>query len=452
MLITELLLGGDLTACMDAGRQSIPAAPEVSQKPAGKPEQPKSTLKLLRADTVKIEPIRWIWPGFLASGKLHILGGAPGVGKSTVAVMFAAHVTTGAGWPDGHVSTPGSVIAWSGEDDPADTLVPRLIAAGADLRKIHFIERVAVEGAGNRPFLPAIDLPLLEEQIKAIGGAKLLIVDPIVSAITGDSHKNSEVRQSLQPLADLAVKHGIAVLGITHFSKNSSGREPHERITGSIAFTAFARIVLICSKQRDDDERIFCRAKSNIGLDEGGWKYSLAQKVLPCHSELVASGVQWGGRVEGSAREILAAAEAPDRDADNVGDAIAAATKFLLDVLGDGEEISAESVVAEAEANGISERTLNRAKAALKVKVIRKGFGKNGNFLWSLPTEHDSHRLPLIAKNSIDCHSKEVATYGKFGNLWSNPGSGVEVVKDENLKKEIANDVNIPNGQNEVFL
>ena len=171
--------------------------------------------------------------------------------------------------------------------------------------------------------------------IQEIGDVKLLVVDPVVSAVNGDSHKNAEVRQSLQPLADLAAAQDVAVLGITHFAKNSTGWEPFERIVGSIAFAAFSRIVMVCSKQRDGDARIFCRAKSNIGADDGGWEYSLIQDTLPDHPDIDGSYVKWGQKVEGSARDILSAAEGTNVD-DTGGGALGEAVRFLQDVLKDG--------------------------------------------------------------------------------------------------------------------
>jgi len=209
-------------------------------------EKPPSSVRLRRASEIKVTPISWVWPGWLAQGKMHILGGQPGSGKTTLAMKIAATVTTGGQWPDGTTATKGNVIIWSGEDDPADTLIPRLAISGADLARVFFVEDV-LEGRERRPFDPAKDIASLRRAIEAAGGAVLLVVDPIVSAVAGDSHKNSETRRSLQPLVDLAGSVGAALVGITHFTKGTAGREPIERITGSLAFGALARVVMVAA-------------------------------------------------------------------------------------------------------------------------------------------------------------------------------------------------------------
>jgi len=115
--------------------------------PLKSPAIKSARVELIRGDTIKLRPISWLWPGWLAHGKLHILGGAPGTGKTTIALSFAATVTRGAVWPDGlHHAGQGRVVIWSGEDDPADTLAPRLLAAGGDLSRINFVGDVREEG------------------------------------------------------------------------------------------------------------------------------------------------------------------------------------------------------------------------------------------------------------------------------------------------------------------
>ncbi len=207
----------------------------------------KGVVQIVCAADITPEPINWLWNGWLATGKVHILGGAPGTGKTTISMAFAATVTTGGCWPDSTQSPIGNVVIWSGEDDPADTLVPRLTLSGADLSKVYFIAAVK-EGNEKRSFDPAHDMEALRRKLAEIGEVSLLIVDPIVSAIAGDSHKNAEVRRGLQPLADLAASMRCALLGITHFSKGTGGRDPVERLTGSLAFGAVARVVLVAAR------------------------------------------------------------------------------------------------------------------------------------------------------------------------------------------------------------
>jgi len=135
---------------------------------------------------------------------------------------------------------------------------------------------------------------------------RLIVIDPVSTAVAGDSHKNTEVRLGLQPLVDLATTINAALLGITHLSKGGQGSDPAQRVIGSIAFTAVARVVLVAARDKGEDgadKRILARSKSNFGPDNGGFKYHLAQvEALP---GIRASRIEWGQAAEGSARDLL---------------------------------------------------------------------------------------------------------------------------------------------------
>lgn len=351
-------LAAQLDAEVDEVLNSVSEAGPVRLKPE---------VLLLNGADLTPEPVRWVWPNWLALGKMHILAGAPGQGKTTIALAFAATVSIGGRWPDGNRCAPGNILIWSGEDDPADTLLPRLLAAGADKSRCYFVNGTRINGEVE-PFDPARDMAALEAQALRIGGAKLLIVDPVVSAVTGDSHKNTEVRRALQPLVDLASRLDAAVLGISHFSKGGAGSDPASRVVGSIAFTAVARVVLVAAKVKGSDDiqdrRILARGKSNIGPDDGGFEYSIEQaEPLP---GIHASYISWGKSVEGSARELLAESDV-DNDVGGEGSAKAEAEEFLIQLLKDGPSPT-KHVAAEAKAAGISWRTVRRASDALGIK------------------------------------------------------------------------------------
>jgi putative DNA primase/helicase len=338
-------------------------------------------VQIVHGDDIVVEPIRWLWKEWLASGKLHILGGPPGVGKTTISMDLAATVTTGGAWPDGTKCDPGNVVIWSGEDDPADTLMPKLMASGADRSRVYFVTST-IHGNAKRSFDPAHDMEELQIKIKAIGDVKLVIIDPIVSAIAGDSHKNAEVRRGLQPLADTASAGGFALLGITHFNKNSSGMEPVDRITGSLAFGALARVVLVATKNTKKESTnavgIFCRAKSNIGRDDGGFAYNLDQVELAGYSGLLASRILWREPMDGSARQLLAI-ENNARGGNE--SALSEAKQFLADLLVVPQPMT--SVRAAAQDAGYAWATIRRAQRDLGV-VSRKS-GMSGSWIWSRP-------------------------------------------------------------------
>ena len=340
---------------------------------------------LLRGSDVKPEPVTWLWRDWLAVGKLHVLAGAPGQGKTTIALAMAATITSGGRWPDGSPCAPANVLIWSGEDDPADTLVPRLLAMGADLKRVYFVSGTRVAGE-LQLFDPARDLVLLTAQAERIGSVALLVVDPVVSTVAGDSHKNGEVRRALQPLVDLAATLRVAVLGISHFTKGSAGRDPVERVTGSIAFGAVARIVMCAAKVNGKDgseaeRRILARAKSNIGPDDGGFEYSIEQTEV--RRDITASMVRWGRAVDGTARELLAEAETePTTGSVEQTSALEGAVDFLRQLL--TGPTPSNTVQAEAKQAGLAWATVRRAADTLD--VIRKK-GSDG-WYWQLPFAH----------------------------------------------------------------
>lgn len=369
-------------------------------------------ITLCAADIVP-EPISWLWNGWLAAGKLHILAGAPGTGKTTLSLSLAATLTTCGRWPDGtHCTKSGNVLIWSGEDDLADTLVPRLDASCADLKHVHFLTGTRDTATGEiLAFDPSRDIPAIEALAKRIGGVSMLIIDPIVSATGGaDSHKNAEVRRALQPVVDMGRLLDCCVIGISHFSKGTQGRDPTERVTGSLAFGALARVVLAAAKLSEDDGggRLLCRTKSNIGADHGGVKYDLLEKET--NGGIFASYAAWGEVVEGAARELLAQADAQDDDSQSER---SDAKRFLLDLLSDGP-ITAKQVTADCEGAGHAKRTIERA--AKDLRIVREKTGMKGGWVWRLP--HEECQVP-----PKECHTLES---GNLRENWHSSGA-VEV-------------------------
>lgn len=369
---------------LDSSMPDMPPVPPVeAYTDAGPRQRPPGGVSLLCATDVKEQPIHWLWEQWIARGKLSILAGSAGTGKTTLALGLAATVTTGGVWPDGvRCAEPGNVLIWSSEDDPADTLKPRLMACGADVKRVFFVQGVTDPMTGEvLPFDPARDISTLYAAVSAIGGASMLMIDPIVSAVSGDSHKANDVRRGLQAVVDFAADNNCAVVGITHFAKGSAGTSPQERVIGSQAFGALARTVLVAAKQEDSEGRVLARAKSNISIDDGGVTYF----IEPCSldSGIQTTRVVWGDKIEGSARDILGAVEAPQTEETSEEED---AMKFLRDLLSDGP-VPSKQVRADADGAGFAWATVRRAQKRIGAEAVKEG-GRLGDrkqqWVWRL--------------------------------------------------------------------
>jgi len=273
--------------------------------------------------------------------------------------------------------------------------------------RVHFVDGVR-DAAGSRSFDPARDMAKLEAALKQIGDVVLLIVDPVASAVPGDSHKSNDVRRALQPLVDMISRRNIAAIGITHFSKGTAGRDPTERITGSIAFGALARVVLVAAKedsdpdeQKDDptDRRIFSRAKSNIGPDGGGFSYRI--ETVEIAEGIVTTRVAWGDPLHGSAKEILGNAEA-NQAVDGGKGALSEACDLLRAELEDGP-MPVKQLERNAADAGVTKATLRRAYKRAGVVKERIGFGPGATWVARLKPAED-HRC---SSNPIGAHTLE---------------------------------------------
>ena len=158
------------------------ALAEAGIKPSGRSHGRDGALIVHRASDIEIEPVEWLWPGRVAIGKQSLVAGEAGLGKSQVAIAIAAVVTVGGSWPCSEGCAPlGNVIILSAEDGAADTVVPRLLAAGADLERIHIVSAVRAEDGRGRAFNLQADLSLLESKMAEIGDVRLIVIDPISS-------------------------------------------------------------------------------------------------------------------------------------------------------------------------------------------------------------------------------------------------------------------------------
>ena len=332
------------------------------------PATPAESVMLRSAATIAPRAIDWLWPGWLSVGKLHLLAGAPGTAKTTIAMTWAAAISSGGIFPDGSRAPQGNVLIWSSEDDPRDTLIPRLIAAGADLNHVYIVESVNHARTGKRTFDPAKDFPLLKAAVNQIGAVVFMVIDSVADAVAGDAGKNNQVRRALSPVKDFAEEIGIAVLGITHFNKGTSGRAI-SRIIDSVAFVGLPRIVMVAFKKKNNGSLIM-RAKSNIGPDNGGYEFYTFVEPLIGYDGIIANRVGWKGYIEGSADEHLQEAESAFVEPESERER---AEQFLLEELDDGMRKESAVISEKAKSLGISSNALFRAREALGIKSRKIG-------------------------------------------------------------------------------
>ncbi len=198
-------------------------------------------LVMVCLDGVEREAVQWIWHGKIARGKVTLIAGDPGLGKSLLTMDIAARLTSGKPWPDapGESNAAGSVLVLNCEDDLADTIAPRLYRAGADLSRVHYVESVK-RGGKEQFFNLETDIPALEAAAKKMPDLCAIFIDPVMAYLGDiDSHKGSDVRALLAPLAKFAADNNVAVVCVTHLNKGSG--PAIYRTMGSLSFVAAAR-------------------------------------------------------------------------------------------------------------------------------------------------------------------------------------------------------------------
>lgn len=323
-------------------------------------------------DSISPEPVEWLWFNRIPLGKLSLIVGDPGTGKSFLSIYLAAHVTTGDPWPDIEAPIPkGSVIILTAEDGLADTVRPRADAAVAGVEKIKILEGI-INKDGEEEFFNLIEhLQTLKQAIINTENVRLVIIDPITAFLSKiDSHRDPSVRGVLAPLITLAEKYKFAIVGITHLNKNEAFKAIY-RTMGSIAFIAAARSVWAISMDENDessDRRFFTPLKTNLSIKPTSLAFSIIdnQVVFEKHP------------IEISAEEALSKERSEEISALSQG------IIWIKEALEDAP-LPANDIYRMAKENRISESTLRRAKEKLKVKSYKEGMGKKGKWFWKLP-------------------------------------------------------------------
>lgn len=353
-------------------------------------------LRTVRASDVEPEAVEWLWGRRIPRGKLTLLVGDPSAGKSTITCAITAAVTRGRPLPgDTDHPSPSSVLMISAEDGVSDTIRPRLDAADADTRLVHVVE--CVEDQRATPVHLALHdsahlraIKMAAEEIKPA----LIVIDPL-SAYLGsiDSYQDSKVRAVLAPLAAIAERLDLAIVGVIHMTKSSASRAIY-RALGSIAFTAAARSVLLAGAEPDQPEaRALIQIKSNLGVEAEPLGYRIVSTPIPSGE---AGVIEWTGETDLTADRILAPADTSPQ-----GGPLEEAVDFLRQEIG-GARVKAAEILRVARQHGISDRTLDRAKKKLGVQTVREGFGRGGSWYWMLPVERRQVWRPLGSGDAAD--------------------------------------------------
>lgn len=353
-------------------------------------------------------PIRaksWVWAGRLLRGGLELVAGAPGLGKSQVHCHYAACVTTTKPWPDGSASgEAANVIMVTAEDCLDDEVVPRLVAAGADVRRVYIVKLIRLDRKTQRQFLLAEDLDTLEKKVREIGDVALVMIDPITAFMGGkmDSHKATEVRSQLGPLKDFAERLRVAVSAISHPAKNA-GPKAIDHVIGSQAFVAAARIVNVCVEEMeegDDDcdnaastrmvptgRVLFTNAKNNAAPKMPTLAYRVVGGTAVGHDPhtgevIEAPRVIWDGVVDIDANQAVA--DASGRSKANKSSVRNKVQAFLEQMLASGRPVPQSTIMDEGQRRGFSADQIKRAKAALPVQSQKDGFDRGWVWSWTM--------------------------------------------------------------------
>jgi len=356
----------------------------VDTKPAG--------LKITTLADVKPERVEWLWPGRLPRGKLVVFDGDPELGKSTIALTIASTVSNGGDWPDGQPCPyPGDVLILSAEDGLADTVRPRVDAAGGDPARVHAIEAVVtVNGDGEQVerSVTLADVEPLRQAVKRFN-ARLVIVDVLMAYLPTDrnSHRDQDIRAVFTPLARIAEETGTTILVLRHLNK-SSGGNPLYRGGGSIGIVGAARVGLLVAKcpadGEDEDEPggrcALAVQKNNLSAKPATLTYRITGHPNG------AGRVRWIGTTDKSVHELLADADSGHDDDDrNEVDG------WLREYLECEGSANAADAIRDGRKAGFSEDQVRKARKRVGAKTARQGFGAGSSVRWSIDAI-DAHR------------------------------------------------------------
>lgn len=379
---TLLNHGGDFgkaaRALADLGYGHQAGPQPIKAKPATIGQDGQNSDLIILASSIEPKEVRWLWPGRIPLGKLTTFAGNGGLGKTFVSMDIAARVTTGAEWPDGIASSgAGRVLYISGEDDPSDTLVPRLIACSADLQRIAFFTAFA-QGEYS-----LANMQMLETACVQLGDdLKLVVIDPPTSYLAGtNDHKNAELRQLLTPLATWAAERGVAVVFISHVSKPQGAKvEAVMRVLGSVAWINAVRAAHMFVADPDDpDKRLFIGMKQNLSKRKNGLRYEIVS-VDP-EKEYGPAKVVWHGEVDWTADEALNSSPSENKRESSKE----TAREFIIAKLRESNTWNSSVLEEACKKEGISRSAMFAAKKELGIPAKQVYLAGARVWVWEVP-------------------------------------------------------------------
>ena len=402
--MTSARTGGDQCPC---GRPLVqrpgelePTCAECRSKPdycSCEPGGPASALPALRkvvltpASAIEPLPVLWGWEDRLPAGHLSLIPGREGIGKSLLLVWMIAQITRGT-LPGVYEGAPRPVFYAATEDSWQHTIVPRLIAAGADLDLVYRIEVEQIETASRLELTMPRDCDLVAAEIKRLEVA-LLALDPLMSVIDRnvDTYNDRDMRTVLEPLGRLADDTGCMVVGLAHFNKSATD-DPLTLVTGSRAFTAFVRAVVAVARdpESEDGGCVVSQVKNNLGrLDLPNLTYVVQSAVIETREGDARVGrLHFTGESERSVRDILAESGGTLADRTEKAECVS----WLREYLGAGPQRTKDVLAEASNAHGFSQRTVERARKQLKIRAEQLPTGQNGRSEWWLALPEDAGR------------------------------------------------------------
>jgi putative DNA primase/helicase len=388
------------------------------------PPPPRRRLITHRASDLQAEKLIWVWPGRIPVGKLVLVGGPPGLGKSQLTAFMAATISNGGDWPCNEGSTAvGSVIFMSAEDGIEDTVVPRLMAAGANLDRVHIAASATKPDGTRKTFSLKTDVDLLEAKAKEVADVRLIIIDPISAYMSGtDANGNAEIREMMEPLSEMANRLHIAVLAVTHLNKGGGGGQTAlQRFSGSIGIIAAARAgFVVLEDPESEGRRLLLEVKSNLGPKCKGLAFRMEQRLVA--EGIVSSNIFFEKEyVAQSSDEALTASENRGGDASQTSGKEDVA-EFLTEVLAAGP-VDVLEVERQARLAGLlgdtkrirENKSFRAARKHLGVLSQRDSFGPGARYVLYLPG------TPCAPQKPMGARSGEGA---RMGNLGAHEGIG----------------------------